>query len=73
MTALFQNVKNITQQVKTKISPYLYGLLLHDNSKTCTSMMRQLSVPFKRMYSSLGMRTYYGQQFCLHPTLRLNS
>ena len=52
MTALFQNVKNIAQQVKTKISPYLYGLLLHDNRKTCTSMARQLRVPVKRMYSS---------------------
>ena len=52
MTALFQNVKNIAQQVKTKISPYLHGLLLHDNRKTCTSMARRLSVPVKRMYNS---------------------
>lgn len=52
MTALFQNVKNIVQEVKTKISPYLYGLLLHDNRKTCASMARQLSIPVKRMYSS---------------------
>lgn len=50
MSVLFQNVKNIAQEVKTKISPYLYGLLLHDNRKTCASMARQLGVPVKRMY-----------------------
>lgn len=52
MPALFQNVMNIVREVKTKISPYLVGLLLHDNRKTCTSMARQLSVPVKRMYNS---------------------
>lgn len=52
MSALFQNVKNIASKVKSKISPYLSGLLLHDNRKTCTAMARKLSVPVKRMYNS---------------------
>lgn len=52
MTALFQNVKKIVQEVKTQMSPYLYGLLLHDNRKTCSSMARNLNVPVKRMYNS---------------------
>ena len=52
MSALFQNVKNIAAKVKTQISPYLYGLLLHDNRKTCAAMARQLCVPVKRMYNS---------------------
>jgi len=52
MPALFQNVKNIAQEVKTQISSYLHGLLLHDKRKTCTSMARNMQVSPKKLYKA---------------------
>lgn len=54
MPVLFQNVRNIFSEVKSQISPYLQGLLLHNNRKTCTSMARNLDLPVKQLYNSFN-------------------
>ena len=52
MPVLFPNVRNIFSEVKSQFSPYLKGLLLHNNRKTCSSMARHLSLPLKQLYNS---------------------
>ncbi len=52
MSALIQNVRNICGEVKSQVTEYLCGLLLHDNRKTCSWTARKIDVPVKRMYST---------------------
>lgn len=50
----FQIVENCFEKVKTKISPYLYGLLFHKGRKNCSSMSRGVCLPDRQIRKSFN-------------------
>lgn len=53
MHVLFQNVINTFVEVKSQISPYIHGLLMHDGRKNCAAMAHKMNVSEKRLRKQL--------------------